>query len=573
MKCKKAIVKLAIGSAVWGILACLPLLANSGKLSTDLPTTGTVKVIVQFKVVPNYGHLKKLLDLGGKAAKQFKSVNGFVVTLPVEAFNALAADPDVLYISRDRPLGSKMDVANPTTGANIARQYGFDGSGVGVAIIDSGIYQHPDFVTNGASRIVYSESFVPNDPSTGDGYGHGTHVAGIVGGNAAMSSGLNARRTFMGIAPQANLINLRVLDSTGRGSDSGVIQAIDRAIALKSQYNIRVINLSVGHQVFESFTKDPICQAVEQAWRAGIVVVVAAGNQGRDNSMHTHGFATINSPGNSPFVITVGAMKDMQTLTRADDVIASYSSKGPSLVDHVVKPDLVAPGNGIISALSPGNTLVTMAPADYVQPNYYLFNSLGQTSSYMRLSGTSMASPMVAGAAALLIQKDPTLSPDTIKARLMKTASKAVPLTTSWTDSKSLFTYLNQSDIFTVGAGYMDIWAAISSTDTIPAGTLALSPDVVRNSLTGLVSVDNGALLYGNTPVWESSPVWARSVVWGSNVLLTGSTVVWGSSVVWGSLDGTVDTLLGNGFIWGTSVVWGSIDDLLDALSGDSEEG
>src|SRR5713226_4638393 len=130
---------------------------------------------------------------------------------------------------------------------------------------------------------------------------------------------------------------------------------IDQAVALKSKYNIRVINLSLGRPIYESYTLDPLCQAVEKAWESGIVVVVAAGNGGRDNSQGTEGYGTIMAPANDPYVITVGAMKDMRTLTRGDDLIASYSSKGPTLIDHVVKPDIVAPGNRIISLIQTGS--------------------------------------------------------------------------------------------------------------------------------------------------------------------------------------------------------------------------
>jgi serine protease AprX len=196
---------------------------------------------------------------------------------------------------------------------------------------------------------VYNENFVPNIGNDYfDRYGHGTHVAGIVGGAAIESTGPIYTHTFRGIAPNVLLINLRVLDGNGAGQDSSVIAAIQHAIQLKSTYNIRVINLSLGRPVTGSYTKDPLCQAVEQAWKAGIVVVVAAGNEGRNNSANTSGYATITAPGNDPYVITVGAMKDMGTTNRADDLVASYSSKGPTLIDHLVKPDIVAPGNCII---------------------------------------------------------------------------------------------------------------------------------------------------------------------------------------------------------------------------------
>ena len=155
-------------------------------------------------------------------------------------------------------------------------------------------------------------------------------MAGIVGGDGTASTGHAYYYTFRGIAPKANLVNLRALDSSGQGTDSSVISAIDRAITLKNAYGIRVINLSLGRMIQESYTEDPLCQAVQRAWQSGLVVVVAAGNYGRDNSMGTYGYGTITSPGNSPYVITVGAMKDMGTISKVDDLIASYSSKGPT---------------------------------------------------------------------------------------------------------------------------------------------------------------------------------------------------------------------------------------------------
>ena len=163
---------------------------------------------------------------------------------------------------------------------------GLDGSGIGVAIIDSGVASKRDLMTsNGtASRIVYSQSFVSGLDAS-DQYGHGTHVAGIVGSNGASSTGPNFKRDFKGVAPNANILNFRVLDANGSGYVSDVISAIDQAIQLQSTYNIRVINLSLGTPVYESYTLDPLCQAVEAAWKAGIVVVAAAGNYGRSNTM------------------------------------------------------------------------------------------------------------------------------------------------------------------------------------------------------------------------------------------------------------------------------------------------
>ena len=246
------------------------------------------------------------------------------------------------------------------------QQTNLTGAQVGVAVLDSGIRASQDLASQGTgtgNRITTAVNFVSGENQTNDTCGHGTHVAGILAGNGFASSGTGAFRTFVGIAPAANLVNVRVLNANGQGNVSDVVSGIQWVITNKSHYNIRVMNLSVGHPVGESYTTDPLCQAVEKAWKAGIVVVVAAGNEGRiqnttDASLDNEGYGTdygsIQSPGNDPYVITVGAMKatDMVfaangtwTHNRSNDHIATYSSRGPSRLDLVMKPDIVAPGN------------------------------------------------------------------------------------------------------------------------------------------------------------------------------------------------------------------------------------
>src|SRR3954462_6659333 len=357
------------GLLTLGLLSVSSLM-GANKLSVDLqglPASASVDVIIQFTGPPSQADLAAISQAGGVMRQAMQSIHGALVTVKVGQLNGIAHNPNVLYISPDRKISSSLEFAEPTVNANIAFQYGWTGAGVGVAIIDSGVAFHPDL----KGRIVYSESFVPTDSSTNDAYGHGTHVAGIAGGNAFDSTGPNYIYTFRGIAPQANIINLRALDSSGQGSDSSVINAIERAIQLKNTWNIRVLNLSLGRTIAESYTLDPLCQEVEKAWQQGLVVVVAAGNDGRDNSMGTNGYSTIASPGDDPYVITVGAMKDMGTTTRSDDLVASYSSKGPTLLDQVVKPDLVAPGNSIVSALASGSQLPQRFPGGVVPVSYY----------------------------------------------------------------------------------------------------------------------------------------------------------------------------------------------------------
>src|SRR5439155_9520649 len=399
-------------------------------------------------------------------------VTGDRYSSPVDTLDAWADNPDVVYISPDRPVRGALDTTVATVNGGYAQTLGLNGAGVGVAVIDSGISDIPDLHnSSGSSKVVYSQSFVPNDTNTGDPFGHGTHVSGIIASSGANSTGFKYSRQFVGLAPSVDLVNLRVLNQYGLSTDSVVVSAIQKAIQLKSQYNIRVMNLSLGRGVYETASLDPLCQAAEQAWKAGIVVVVAAGNYGRLNTYGNNGYGTITAPGNDPYAITVGAMNTMGTATRADDLIASYSSKGPTLLDHVIKPDLVAPGNLIISSLaSTSDTLYTRYPQNLVPISYYTSSANSNTSSdYYILSGTSMAAPMVSGAAALLLQQNPSLAPDQVKARLMKTAYKVFPQYCSYTDPGTGITYTSQYDVFTVGAGYRDIAAALNNTDGAPA--------------------------------------------------------------------------------------------------------
>ena len=565
-----------IFSAAWGRILALALLALSvtpsyagirpvldnqaphGKFSADLQrpanAQGMVTVIVQHRQMPTSAHLKDMQSRGAMIKSQFRTIRAVTMRVPVSMLAELENDPNVTYITPDR--AQKM-VANPVTEefataveADVAAsQYALNGNGIGVAVIDSGIAAHPDLNNaNGVSRVVYSQSFVAGDATTSDKFGHGTHVAGLIGGSGASSGTANGyAATYAGVAPNVNLINLRVLDQNGSGTDSQVIAAVEEAIALKNTYNIRVINMSLGRPVFESYTLDPVDQAVEAAWQAGIVVVAAAGNDGRYEP--TQGFGTIVVPGNDPSVITVGATMTELTPTRVDDQIASYSSKGPTTLDHVCKPDLTAPGNRQVSLRVAGSTL------DTTYPQYEIAPTSG-TAMYYELSGTSMATPIVTGAVALMLQQNPALTPDQVKARLMKTAWKGVGQFTFSHDSFGNL-YNNEYDLFTYGAGYLDINAALGSTDL--ATGIALSPTAVLNS-NGSVTITNttpDSVFAGSSVVWgATSVVWGDSVVWGSNVL-SADSVVWGAtSVVWGATSVT-----------GDSVVWGATSNVATATS------
>src|ERR1700684_4064968 len=560
-------------SAAWGrvlgavflLLSTVPSYAgskptlNNGtpKFASDLQqrveANGMVTVIVQHRQMPSAAHLRSMQGRGAAIKSQFHTIHAVTMRVPASMLAELAQDPNVTYITPDRT--QKM-AANPVTEeyataveADVAAsQYAFNGAGVGVAVIDSGIAVHPDLTNaNGVSRVVYSQSFVAGDTTTSDKFGHGTHVAGLIGGNGSSSGTANGyAATYPGVAPNVNFIKLRVLDQNGSGTDSGEIAAIEEAITLQSTYNIRVINMSLGRPVFESYTLDPVDQAVEAAWKAGIVVGAAVGNNGR--YLPTDGFGTIVVPGNDPSVITVGADMTELTATRADDQIASYSSKGPTTLDHICKPDLIAPGNRQVSLRVAGSTLDATYPQYEVGPN-------SGTAMYFVLSGTSMATPIVSGAVALMLQQTPSLTPDQVKARLMKTAWKGVGQYTYSHDSYGNL-YNNEYDLFTYGAGYLDIDSALANTDL--ATGVALSPTAVFNS-NGSVTVTNtsDSTFSGSSVVWgATSVVWGNSVVWGSNTI-SASSVVWGAtSVVWGATS-----------VVGDSVVWGATSNVATTTS------
>jgi serine protease AprX len=264
-------------------------------------------------------------------------------------------------------------------------------------------------------------------------------------------------------------------------------------------------------------------------------------------------------------------MKTMGTLTRLDDLIASYSSKGPTLMDHVVKPDIVAPGNRIISLEASKSVTVANSGVNEILFSYYQshYNN-AYSADYYRLSGTSMAAPMVSGAAALMLNRDSSLTPDTIKARLMKTATKNFPLSSTAVDPVTGIMYVSQYDIFTIGAGYLDVWGALNSTDSVPAGSTAASPVAVFDSSTSMATIVNAnTAVWGTHAVWGTTDVWGTHAVWGTSVFVDGQAALWGTSAVWGSTAvwGTGGTQ-GNTAVWGTHAVWGtSTGDAMDAMN------
>jgi len=280
------------------------------------------------------------------------------------------------------------------------------GRGVGVAVIDTGIAGNlVDFQTPGwqGSRVIASAVTNPCASDAQDHYGHGTHVAGLIAGNSLLyPTDQSVFGKYMGVAPRANLVSVKVSDDDGNTTVLDVIYGIQFAVDNKSAYNIRVINLSLSSAAAESYTTDPLDAAVEQAWNSGITVVAAAGNEALAGDGVTY------SPANDPWVITVGALDDKGTMTRLDDTLAPWSSRGLTQ-DGVRKPEVLAPGVGLVSTLATNSDFARMCPACIVDGRYF------------RAGGTSMATGVVSGVAALLIEAHPNWTPAQVKGALQAT--------------------------------------------------------------------------------------------------------------------------------------------------------
>ncbi len=371
------------------------------------------------------GAVNRIRANGGKRANRLAIIGAGSGTLNVKAIAALSHDPFVRHIVLDKtvkPLGTPgaLSLYAQIVRAPEVWAQGFNGQGVGIAILDSGIAPVDDLALP-ASRIVASVDFA-STTATPDPGGHGTHVAGIAAGNGADSA-----QARMGIAPSANLVSVRVIDSNGIATLSSVIRGIQWVVQNRKTYNIRVMNLSLGAPSSLSYRMDPLAAAAEMAWFSGIVVTAAAGNAGP-------AVGTVVTPGIDPYLITVGALDDAETLTTSDDAIAFFSSHGPTL-DGFSKPDLVAPGRKTVSLRVPGSYLDLLLPDRITDINYF------------RLSGTSMSAPVVAGTAALMFQKHPGMKSNHVKNLLLRTAH---PLASTL-------------DVNSAGAGLVDAYLAVNS--------------------------------------------------------------------------------------------------------------
>src|SRR5687768_6475647 len=355
---------------------------HRAKVSTDLLSFEGTRTSARTRVIVRGSRMEieALASRHGVAIARWLG-DSAVVLANSSQVSALAADSTRDVLSGDAPVAPFMGVSTAATAADQVRAGygglllglgsipGVTGAGVTIAILDTGIAPHPALT----GKVIANVSTIAGNPSSKDEHGHGTHIAGIIAGNSSASKYVTPLYRG-GIAPDVKLVNVRVLGANGTGWTSDVIAGIEWVIANRDKYKIRAINLSLGHPVMEPSTTDPLCIAVMKATVAGIVVIASAGNSGKaaDGSPILGG---ITSPGNSPHAITVGAMNTKGTVTRSDDIMTTYSSRGPTKFEHAVKPDIVAPGNKVVSLETPGS---------YLQRNYPQFHMAGRgTNAYM----------------------------------------------------------------------------------------------------------------------------------------------------------------------------------------------
>ncbi len=504
-------------------------------------------------------------------------LNSMKVRVPVKAIEKLAKSGLADFMSSNVKLQSLGHVS-ATTGTDLIRTQTnasllgvptstttFDGTNIGIAIIDSGVDRgHAAF----GSRVKFNLDFTTENQPDIDPYGHGTHVAAAAAGISTKSG-----NAYQGIAPNANLIVLRVLNWQGSGSSAVLLKALNWFLAPadptkpvsstnplnKDKYSIRVVNMSLGTPAINSYRNDPLCRAARALVDAGMVVVAAAGNNGKDAN-GTKLYGQIHSPGNEPSVITVGAVNTFGTDVRSDDGIASYSSRGPTRsnyvaangvrrFDNIIKPEIVAPGNRLIFAESDSGGSTLLLGIDLTASNYNLLVTQhpeldsGLTDNnnkrLMYLSGTSMATPLVAGAAALLLQANPKLTPNMVKALLMYTAQ---PLRG--------FNMLEQ------GAGELNVEGAMRVAKLVRTD-LTNSTATGANFLTTTTVPNQQTTIAGQTFTWSRGLMTKYGYLTGTNLIMKYQPI-YGTGIVMGDADVAGDGIMvSDGIMVGDGIVMG----------------
>ena len=373
------------------------------------PSLSAGEVALVHTTAGHAGALSLLLtELGASEAQTEASVDTVIARLSPRALTAVKSDPEVLVATSDTRIvmtgggeGDLDTIGNPSPADSVGllavngprAWHDSTGKGVTVAVMDSGIAEHPDLKGKVKTRV----DFVQDGSALLDPAGHGTHIAGLIAANGEMK----------GVAPDARLVSLRVLDANGDGKLSNVVKAFDWLLDHRKQANVEVLNVSWGAPQATSYHKDLLSALVESAWFAGITVVVAAGNSGP-------GTNTVTSPAADPFVVSVGSFDDQGTAATGDDVESAFSSRGLTL-DSFAKPDVLAPGRHVISLRAVGAANESAKPQDL---RHSRRDATGPA-EYIRMSGTSASAGFASGVAALIVADHHTYGPTQVKGAIL----------------------------------------------------------------------------------------------------------------------------------------------------------
>ena len=517
---------IALVTPMWSLMGAWQHAAATAEISVVVRAASGDGSAVAAEVTAAGGHVTRILSV----------VHGVAARIPASAVATLEGMPGIVGVTRDGavkltaasgydPTADTGSIYNTTllSGAQSYWNAGYTGRGIDVAVIDTGAV--PVNGLSASGKLLYGPdlSFDSQAPNLRylDGFGHGTHIAGIIAGrdNAAVSGHYAGDSAdFIGMAPDARVISIKVADSLGNSDVSQVLAAIDWVVQHHADpgLNIRVLNLSFGTDSYQSYLLDPLSFAVEQAWHSGVVVVAASGNAG---------FAAqgVEDPASNPYLIAVGAADTHGTNSTSDDTVAGFSSTG----NGSRNPDMVAPGIHMESLRDPNSYIDSTYPSGYI------------TSRFFRGSGTSQAAAVVSGAAALVLQQHPGATPDQVKSMLTTTATR-----------------LSGQNSSAQGAGELNL----SKTLTAPVPLLAAQVYVASTGLgtmegsRGSVHLTmNGAVLQGEKDIFghgvstsllasllKSGTAWVGGVFngntwtgsgWSSN---TWSTATW-SSNTWSS--------------------------------------
>jgi serine protease AprX len=458
--------------------------------------------------------------LGGTVQKPLDIIHGFSATMPADRVGVLRSAAGVESVTENAAVhltstdtaqtqdltGSMYRITHEVTGATAMWERGIIGAGIDVAVIDSGVVPVDGLRARGKvvsgpdlsfeAEVCDDKGCRPGPAQNYDSYGHGTHMAGIIAGRDDNASPRNYRDpdVFIGMAPGARIVSVKVADASGATDISQVIAAIDWVVQNRNRngLNIRVLNLSFGTDGVQDYQLDPLTYAAEVAWHSGIAVVVAAGNGG-------YGTTKLNNPAYDPYVIAVGGADSRGTYGVQDDVVPAWSSTG----DGTRNPDLVAPGTSVVSLRSPGSYLDTVYPG--ARSGERLF----------RGSGTSQAAAVVSGAAALLLQQRPGMTPDELKALLMGTAER-LPAADPIAQGSGMLDLVNARDAATPKS--VQTWPRATGRGSLDAARGSAHVDIDGQTLTGETDVTGAAW---SPATWTAAAAAKRTWQGGS---VTGSS-------------------------------------------------